>query len=134
MLREELRQAVGEDGARRAERSGALDEAIEDRPRTVVAALRESRELIAITLFVALVVGALIALVTGAWWAIFIALALHAIGTFAVVATTLAMASREESPDPRTAAALEARGVRDPEAALDKADKAVGRELTKLFG
>ena len=126
MLRGELREVVGEERAERAERKGALDEAIDGRrPKTVAGVLNESRELIAITLFVALVVGALIALVTGAWWAIFIALALHAIGTFAVVATTLAMASREESPDPRTAAALEARGVRDPEAALDSALRSV---------
>jgi membrane protein implicated in regulation of membrane protease activity len=123
MLRGELREVVGPEQAERGERAGALDEAIGDdtRPRTVAGVLSESRELIAISLFLALVVGAVIALITGAWWFILIALALHAIGTVVVVGTTLSLATRGESPDPRTAAALEARGVTDPDAALERA-------------
>jgi membrane protein implicated in regulation of membrane protease activity len=122
MLRGELREVVGDERAERAERKGALDEAVEGRkPATVAGAFSESRELIAITFFVALVVGAVIALITGAWWFILVALALHAIGTVAVVGTAFSLATRGESPDPRTAAALEARGVTDPDAALEHA-------------
>jgi hypothetical protein len=121
MLRGELREVVGDEAAERAERRGALDEAVEGKPKTVAGAFNESRELIAITLFVAIVVGAVIALITGAWWVIFIALALHAIGTLVVVGTAFTLATRGESPDPRTAAALEARGVSDPDAALEHA-------------
>jgi len=122
MLRGELREVVGEERAERAERRGALDEAIEGRrPKTVVGVLGESRGLLAITFFVALIVGALIALITGAWWFILVALVLHAIGTLVVVTTAFSLATRGESPDPRTAAALEARGVSDPDAALDHA-------------
>jgi membrane protein implicated in regulation of membrane protease activity len=122
MLRGELREVVGERRAQEAERKGALDEAIDGRrPKTVAGVLSESRELIAITFFATLVVGALIALITGAWWLIFVALVLHAIGTVVVVGTALSLATRGESPDPRTAAALEARGVTDPDAALDHA-------------
>ena len=73
------------------------------------------------TLFTALIVGALIALITGTWWFILVALVLHAIGTLVVVGTALSLASQGESPDPRTAAALEARGVKDPDAALEHA-------------
>lgn len=121
MLRGELREVVGDERAERAERAGALDEAIEgDRPRTIAGVLNESRQLIAITFFVALIVGAVIALITGAWWFILVALALHAIGTFFVVGTAFSLATRGESPDPRTAAALEARGVTDPDAALEQ--------------
>ncbi len=122
MLRGELREVVGPERAERAERAGALDEAVEGaRPKTIAGVLSESRELVAITFFTALIVGAIIALITGAWWVILIALALHAIGTVVVVGTALTLATRGESPDPRTAAALEARGVTDPDAALEHA-------------
>ena len=135
MLRGELREVVGEEAADRAERKGALDEAIGggSSPKTVTGVLSESRGIVAITLFVALIVGALIALITGAWWFIIVALLLHGIGTLVVVGTAFSLATRGESPDPRTAAALEARGVRDPDAALSQAvetatDGRVGRD------
>lgn len=121
MLRGELREVVGEEAAEQAERKGALDEAIDRRPKTVAGVLDESRGIIAITFFVALIVGALIALITGAWWFLIVALVLHVIGTLVVVATAFTLATRGESPDPRTAAALEARGVGDPDAALAQA-------------
>jgi Flp pilus assembly protein TadB len=125
MLREEVREVVGEEGARRAERKGALDEAAGGgRPRTVMGDLSESREMIAISFFTALIAGAVIALIVGAWWIVLVALLLHAIGTFVVVGIALTLASRGESPDPRTAAALEARGVSDPDAALEQAVEA----------
>lgn len=124
-LRGELRDAVGPQAAERAERHGALDTAIEaDRPRTVAAAFEQSRALIAIAFFVALVTGAVIAIVSGLWWVVFVALALHAVGTVVVVATTLSLASQVESPDPRTAAAMEEHGVRNPDAALNEAVRA----------
>lgn len=121
MLRGELREVVGEEAADRAERKGALDEAIDGRSKTVAGVLNESRGIVAITLFVALIVGALIALITGAWWFLIVALVLHAIGTTVEVGTAFTLATRGESPDPRTAAALEARGVSDPDAALAQA-------------
>ncbi|HYI99110.1 MAG TPA: VirB3 family type IV secretion system protein [Thermoleophilaceae bacterium] len=121
-LRQELQEVVGEDAAERAERRGALDSALEaGRPRTVLGALKEARGLVAITFFTALIVGAVIALITGSWWFLLVALVLHAIGTIVVVATTFSLVSQVESPDPRTAAALEARGVSNPDAALNEA-------------
>jgi acyl-CoA synthetase (AMP-forming)/AMP-acid ligase II len=124
-LRGELREVVGDEAAERAERKGALDSAIEaSRPKTVVGVLSASRVMIAITLFTALIVGAVIALITGSWLFLLAALVLHAIGTVVVVATGLSLASQSEAPDPRTAAALEARGVSDPEGALNEAVRA----------
>lgn len=121
-LRNELSQVVGEDAAAKAEREGALDSAMSaGRPRTVAGAISESRVLIGITFFVALIVGAVIALITGSWVFLLVALVLHAIGTVVVVTTGLTLATQTESPDPRTAAALEARGVRNPDAALQQA-------------
>lgn len=121
-LRGELREVVGEDAAARAERKGALDAALDaDRPRSVASVLTQYRSLLAIALFLALIVGAVIALVTGAWWWLFVALALHGVGTAVVVTTSLSMSSEAESTDPRTAAALRDRGVTNPDAALDQA-------------
>jgi Flp pilus assembly protein TadB len=129
-LREELREAVGDEAAERAERRGGLDAAIEHsgRSRTVAGVLRESRTLLVVTLCVALVVGAVIAAITGAWWFVAVALLIHAVGTVVVVATTLSLATQAESPAPTTAAALEARGVADPDAALNQAVAAADEE------
>lgn len=122
ILRGELREVVGEEAAAEGERAGALHDAEQaGRPRTVAAALSQSRILVAATFSVALIVGAVAGLATGQWWWLLIALALHALGTAIVVSTTLRMTASVESPDPRAAAALEERGVRDPDAALTEA-------------
>lgn len=129
LLRNELEDAVGPEAAARAERKGALDEAITaDRSQTILGVLSESRALIAISLFVALTVGAVIALVTGSWWFLLVALVLHGLGTVVVVATALNLASEVEHPDPRTVAALEERGVADPDAALNHAVSAAAED------
>ncbi len=121
-LRGELREVVGERAAAEGERAGALEAAEQaGRPRTVTAALSQSRILILATLFVALIVGVVAGLATGQWWWLLIALAIHALGTTVVVSTTLRMTASVESPDPRAAAALEEQGVRDPDAALTEA-------------
>jgi Flp pilus assembly protein TadB len=121
-LRHELGEVVGEDAAARAERGGALDAAIDaERPRTAAGLLNESRVLLVVAFFVALIVGAVIALVTETWWWLLVALVLHAVGTAIVVASALSLSSQTESTDPRTAAALQARGVANPDAALTQA-------------
>lgn len=129
-LRDELREVVGDDAAARAERRGGLDSALEagGRPRSVRAAFDQSRTLIAIAFFVALITGALIALVTGVWWAIVVALALHALGTTVVVGTAFSLAGQAESPGATRSAALEDRGVRNPDAALNEAVDAAAVE------
>jgi len=121
-LRHELREVVGEDAAAAGERAGALEAAEQaGRPRTVTAALSQSRILIGVTFFLALIVGAVAGLASGQWWWLAVALLLHALGTTVVVATTLRMTADVESPDPRAAAALEEHGIRDPDAALNEA-------------
>ncbi len=122
MLRDELREAVGDEAAETAERRGALDEAVDAAPpKTVLGVLSQSRAVVVVTFLIALVFGAVIALVTGAWWFVLVALVLHALATTFVVATALSAASEAEHADPRTVAALEARGVADPDAALNRA-------------
>jgi membrane protein implicated in regulation of membrane protease activity len=121
-LRGELREVVGERAAAEGEQAGALEAAEQaGRPRTIAAALSQSRILILAMLFVALIVGVVVGLATGQWWWLLVALAIHAVGTTVVVSTTLRMTASVESPDPRAAAALEEQGVRDPDAALTEA-------------
>ncbi|NLT06451.1 MAG: hypothetical protein GXY03_09075 [Solirubrobacterales bacterium] len=125
MLRDEVREAAGGRAAELAESSGALDAQIDaGRSKTVIGALSEARVLIAIMLAVAIIVGAVIALITGAWWWLLVALALHAVGTTAVVGTSLSMTAQPEHADPRVAAALQERGVADPDTALNDAIEA----------
>jgi hypothetical protein len=126
-LRGELREVVGERAAAKGEQAGALDAADRaGRPRTVSAAISQSRILVLATLFVALIVGVVAGLATGQWWWLPVALAVHALGTTVVVSTTLRMTASVESPDPRAAAALEEQGVRDPDAALTEAVRVTG--------
>src|SRR5690606_126023 len=108
--------------AAEGERAGALEAAEEaGRPRTVTAALSQSRILIVAMFFVALIVGVVIGLASGQWWWILVALAVHALGTVVVVSTTLRMTASVESPGPTASAALEEEGIRDPDAALTEA-------------
>jgi len=126
-LRGELREVVGERAAAEGERAGALEAAEQaGRPRTVSAALSQSRILILATLFVALIVGVVVGLATGQWWWLLVAFAVHALGTAVVVSTALRMTASVESPDPRAAAALEEQGIRDPDAALTEAVRVTG--------
>jgi membrane protein implicated in regulation of membrane protease activity len=128
-LRGELREVVGDEAAARAERKGALDAALDaDRPRTVASVFTQYRSLLMIALFVALIVGAVVALITQTWWWLLVALVLHGIGTLVVVTTAFTMFTQTESTDPRTAAALQARGVTDPDAALNQAVDAAAED------
>jgi len=122
LLRDEVAEAAGERAAELADRRGAIDAAIDaERPSTIAGVFAESRALIVMMLCVAVIVGAVVAVITGAWWWILVALVLHALGTTAVVGVTLRMTAQPEHADPRVGAALQARGVTDPDAALNDA-------------
>jgi hypothetical protein len=127
ILQRELEEVVGPEAAQRA-----LDEDERDAPRqrqTVLAAAWSSRLLIGLLLMVALVVGAFLSILTGSWWLLAAALAVHFAGTALVLFTTMRLLGDVEAPSPTAAAALEARGVRDPEGELNRLiDRAEGEE------
>ncbi len=60
--------------------------------------------LVIFTLGVAIVVGAVVALATGKWWALAIALLVHAVGSVIVLGVTRSALSQTEKPDPLTEA------------------------------
>lgn len=67
------------------------------------------------TFAAALVVGAIISLVTGSWWFLPLAAGLHALGTMSVIALSVRMTMVRERPAPTTVAMLDEEGVRNPE-------------------
>ena len=93
ILTEEVREAVG---AARVRVPGEKPHVERERhgDHSSIGAFSANRILIAITFFALVVVGAIVALATGSWWAVVLAATVHALGTF-VVLTTLASAARQ---------------------------------------
>src|SRR4051794_1311741 len=119
LLTEELREAVGTDSVtvprEAADRAGTLGA----RPRrTVGTVLAANRLLVTITFIALLIVGVIVALSTGSWWAVVAACGVHALGTIIVISMTLRLSTEVEHVDPTTAARLEDEGVADPNRAL----------------
>ncbi|HEU4703739.1 MAG TPA: hypothetical protein VFS37_14760 [Conexibacter sp.] len=118
VLTEELRAAVGRDAVEVPSARGHAERARHGGRAGVAVALSQNRLALAMTLFAALVVGAIVSLATGSWWFLVLALAVHALGTIAVVAIAIAMTTQTEHLSPSAAAALEDEGVEDPDALL----------------
>jgi len=143
LLERELREAVGEEAAERAmERADevraahaapgtpAADERTEARgafdaagdsgaARGGVTSWITSRgPLLALTLAAAIVVGVIVSLATGSWWALVAALAVHAAATLVVATTALRLTTETEHVSSELAARLEEEGVQDPDRAF----------------
>jgi membrane protein implicated in regulation of membrane protease activity len=65
------------------------------------------RLLVLMTLATALVVGGVLALATGSWWALLIPVALHGVATFLVISGIFKRVDQGEKPDPVTEARLD---------------------------
>ena len=119
LLTDELRAAVGRDEVevppgtprRTAERHGG-------RHSAVVATLAAHRQIAVVGLLAALVIGAIVAFATGAWWAVVVALGLHALGTMLTATAAVQLTTEVEHVAPETAARLEDEGVADPDRLL----------------
>jgi hypothetical protein len=105
-----------------------LAQPVDARSTGFMATLWSNRLLIAITLALVLVVGAVVSLAIGTWWVLVAALVVHAVGTLLVVGFVLQLSTQVEKPAPETVAALEERGVRDPERALNEQVTATEQE------
>jgi membrane protein implicated in regulation of membrane protease activity len=135
ILERELVEAVGPEAAQRA----LAEEATSPPPQrqTLLGAAWSSRLLIGLLLVVALVVGAFLSVLSGSWWLMAGALAVHFLGTAIVLVFVFRLLSDVEAPSPTASAALEARGVRDPEGELNRLiERAEGDErgsVRRLF-
>jgi hypothetical protein len=115
VLTEELREAVGDDAVTvPADRPHAERERHGGRPGLAVL-LAENRLVVASMLLGALVIGAVVALATGSWWFLVLALGLDLVGVVTVAAIVLAMTTQTEHLSPSAAAQLEDEGVSDPD-------------------
>ena len=117
-LTDELQDALGTD--RVSMPADAPDPATAERAggSTATATAASMRPLLIVTFFAALTVGAVIALATGSWWAVVLAVGVHALGTMVVAAGAIQLTTQIEHTSPGTAARLEQEGVTDPDRVL----------------
>jgi hypothetical protein len=141
LLEQELREAVGDDAAARAmERADevraahavpgtpAACEGVSSRQPldageergTLTGWLTRQGPLVAVSFAAFVVIGVILALATGSWWAFAAALAVHAAGTLIVATATLRLTTETEHVSPELAARLEAEGVQDPDRAFSE--------------
>jgi hypothetical protein len=117
-LTEELQQAIGAEHVSMP--ADAPDPAVAERSGDSAATARVAsmRPLFIVTLLAALTVGAVIALSTGSWWALVVAVGVHAVGTMVVAAGAIQLTTQIEHTSPQTTARLEDEGVADPDRVL----------------
>jgi hypothetical protein len=120
LLTQELREAIGRDEV--VVPAGGHDPGRDEHAgdSTGAATVASNRPLIIVTFIGALVVGGIIALVTGQYWAVLVAAALHAIGTLIVAGGALHLTTETEHVSPTVAARLEEEGVADPDRVLSE--------------
>lgn len=116
VLTDELRAVVGSDTVEvPVDRAHAESDRHGARPGPWVG-LIGNRLILAVTFLGALVVGAILSLITGSWWFLLLALAVHAVTTIAIVGLVIVMTRQTEHLSPSAAARLEDEGVSDPDA------------------
>jgi hypothetical protein len=143
LLEQELRDAVGDEGAERAMERADDVRAAHATPGTPAAREGQgSRQphdapgeppaprgratswitargpLLAVSFAVVVTIGLIVSLATGSWWALVAALAIHAAGTLVVATTALRLTTETEHVSPALAARLEAEGIADPDRAF----------------
>jgi hypothetical protein len=116
LLTEELRRAVGADVAEVEVDAPRVERDPHGRRSGLLVGLAANRLAVAMTLLVALVVGAVVSLATGSWWLLALALGAHALGTLVILGVVLQMTTEFEHLSPDVAARLEDEGVPDPDA------------------
>jgi hypothetical protein len=131
-MREEMEIALGE----RVSEDEAR-EALERPSPTLGHWVKEQKLAVAVSGSAAIVVGAIISLATGSWLVLVLALLVHGLMTLVVGVMVLKIAGETEKPSPETVARLQAEGVDDPEAKLNRAIQAHvsrGNRVEDTFG
>lgn len=117
-LTEELQQAIGAEHVfmpADAPDPGTAERSGDSASTATVASMRP---LFIVTLLAALTVGAVISLSTGSWWALVVAVGVHAAGTMVVASGAIQLTTQIEHASPQTTARLEKEGVADPDRVL----------------
>ena len=133
LLLHELEDAVGGEAA--ADMAGRLDLGRRRSHSPALTAVWSNRLPIAVVGLTAIVIGGFLTLLMGGWWWLAVAVGIHALGTVAIVWIVIRLLSDVEAPSPTVAAALEARGVRDPDGELNRLiAEAAGRDADAKAG
>ncbi|HST42801.1 MAG TPA: hypothetical protein VLK58_24980 [Conexibacter sp.] len=115
ILTDELREVIGSDTAEvpvgRARVAGASHGG---RSRLFIG-VSDNRVLFGSLFFVALVIGAVLAITTGSWWLLPLAVGLDLLGTVVVATLVLGLTTEVEHVDPSSAVRLQEEGVEDPD-------------------
>jgi hypothetical protein len=114
-LTEELREVVGAERVSVPADRPRASEGEKPRRQTAGGYLSMHRLQAVRATAVVLTFGGIIALVTGDWWLLPLAAALHALGTMTVTLTAVRMTTISERPSPQLAAALSEEGVSSPD-------------------
>lgn len=126
ILTDELRDATGRDDVRVRAGSPATATAAD---RTGPAGgLAGAAMPLGIAFAVLVVVGAIIGLATGSWWALVAAVAVHAVGTLVIASGAVRLTTAVEHVSPDRAAALQEEGIIDPDRALGELVAEVAQE------
>jgi hypothetical protein len=118
LLTDELRDVVGREEVEVPAGTPRRTAQARGRRSRFVATLATHRQIFVVSLLAALVIGAIVALSTGAWWAVVVALAVHALGTMVVATAAIELTTDVEHVAPETAARLEDEGIADPDRVL----------------
>lgn len=128
LLTQEAREAVGRERVRVPAGREPRPQPAGPRRSPLAANLIANRQVMLVTLLVALVVGGIVTLVTDSWWALVAALALHAVGTLLAAGGAIQISTQTEHVSPSVAARLEEEGVSDPDRLLTDLVESFGPE------
>jgi hypothetical protein len=116
VVAEELEEATGE----LIERTAPAEHTPGRPVSPYYAALAQSRMAVVMALAAAIVFGFIVALASGSWWVLAIAVVVDLLGTLVVAAVIVRTTSMVERPRPETVAKLEDEGVPDPERLINE--------------
>lgn len=128
LVERELRAAVGDEAAEQRLRAAPGDGATEAAVAAEAAAHRKGAGawlsangvLLGVSFAIFAVVGVMLSLATGSWWAFAAAIVAHAIGTLLVAALAISKTTETEHVSPQLAARLHEEGVADPDRAFSE--------------
>ncbi len=118
ILTEELRQAVGRDAVEVPAARAHAEREPHGGHGALAVVWNEHRLPAAMGLLSVLVFGAILALTTGSWWFLALAVALDLLSLVAVAGFALRMTTHTEHASPSATARLQEEGVEDPDALL----------------
>jgi hypothetical protein len=114
-LTAELRDAVGDETAEVPRDRPATHRERHATHGTAGASLSDNRSTILIAALVLLVIGAIVWVTTGSWWAMAVAVVLDLLAVLWLASTTIGMTRNVEHASPELSARLEEEGVGDPD-------------------